>query len=52
MGAFTGMGRITYMNGDIYEGQFLNGKLNGKGKAYLASGEILDGEFENDNFIK
>ena len=27
MGAFTGKGKITYLNGETYDGEFMNGKL-------------------------
>ena len=43
-----GQGRITYSNGDIYEGNFENGKLKGQGKFISKNGNIVyEGNFEN-----
>ena len=40
------------INGDLYSGEIINNKLNGKGKLILCGGGICDGIFENNKFIK
>ena len=37
-------------DGIIYEGEFLNGKRNRKGKEYYDDGNILEGEFLNGKY--
>ncbi len=39
--------KITYPNGDIYEGEFLNENRNGMGKYFFANGDVYEGEFLN-----
>lgn len=39
---FTGKGVATYPNGDIYDGEFLNGVRHGKGKYTYGTGENPD----------
>lgn len=34
-----------YVNGDIYEGNWVNGEKNGKGTAYFKNGDIYEGEW-------
>ena len=42
-----------YCDGElIYEGEYLNGKRNGKGKEYKGGELILDGEYFNGEIIK
>jgi hypothetical protein len=50
---FTGRGRFQETAG-IYEGDFVNGKLHGRGKViYKYKGHgICEGEFENGRFVK
>ena len=47
-GEFTGWGRNYYRNGDILEGKFINGEINGKGtlknKDSIYIGEFINGE--------
>ena len=48
-------GKITiefsqYSNGDVYEGEFINGKLNGYGVHRTASGNIYSGMFKDGNW--
>ncbi len=48
-------GKITiefsqYSNGDVYEGEFNNGKLNGYGVHRTASGNIYSGMFKDGNW--
>ncbi len=40
-------GRITYENGDIHEGEFVDEILNGQGKITFSSGDINEGYFVN-----
>lgn len=43
-----GIGRLTYKGiNDIYEGEFINNHINGKGKYYWANQEIYEGTFIN-----
>ena len=41
-------GTFTFSNGERYEGEFANGKFEGKGKYYYSNGDIYDGEWSND----
>jgi hypothetical protein len=43
-----GRGKITYTNGDWYDGEFGFGKKNGKGKYQYANGNWYDGQWLND----
>ena len=43
-----GTGKFFYNNGDIYEGDFKNGKKEGNGKIYYENGDRYEGEFKND----
>lgn len=37
------------LSGDIYNGEYLDGKRNGRGRMYYAAiQEIFDGEWSND----
>lgn len=39
--------RLTYTNGDTYEGEVLNGKRHGKGRYTFKSGAYYDGEWKS-----
>lgn len=39
-----------YNNGDVYEGEFLNGKRHGNGKYKYSNGDIYKGEFKDGSF--
>ena len=44
---YTGKAQAAYVNGDIYEGDFLDGIREGRGKYYYASnGDKYDGEWK------
>jgi len=43
-----GFGIINYNNGDVYIGQFSDGKREGYGKYIVSNGDIYQGEFKND----
>ncbi len=45
IGEYTGKGKYTFANGDIYEGDFVNGELTGKGKYTFTNGDIYEGKF-------
>ena len=53
-----GFGRYTYANGQIYEGNYVNGIKEGKGKLTYPNGFVYDGDFiggrprGNANIIK
>lgn len=36
-------GRMTYRNGSVYTGGFLNGKRHGQGKMVYANGDVYEG---------
>ncbi|MEW5303896.1 MAG: hypothetical protein WDW36_006546 [Sanguina aurantia] len=40
--------RITYDNGDIYEGDSKDGKRHGKGSLYSSNGDVYKGEWRDD----
>ena len=40
--------QIIYANGDIYEGEFKDGMLNGNGKIIRKDGNIFKGEFKDN----
>jgi len=42
---FTGKGKETLSNGDVYEGDFVNGNRHGKGKITSADGSVYEGDF-------
>ena len=47
-GKMNGYGKYTYAsNGQIYEGQFVNGVKRGDGKITYPSGKIYEGKFVN-----
>ena len=37
--------------GEIYEGEFPNGKFHGKGKLICCDGMVIDGIWENGKFV-
>ena len=37
------------LNGDVYEGDFIDGKKHGKGTLKFRDGSIYTGEFQNDS---
>ena len=40
-----GFGVMRYSNGDIYQGEFLKGDIQGKGKKIFANGRSYDGSW-------
>jgi hypothetical protein len=42
-----GIGRMTFANGDKYEGNFVNENLNGRGTMTFANGDKYEGNFVN-----
>jgi len=44
-GLFHGKGKITWSNGEIYEGDWVYGKRTGKGKYTFANGNVYEGDF-------
>jgi len=48
---FTGKGKFTDEYGTLYEGDFVNGELHGKGKR-INSGRLEEGDFEKGYLIK
>jgi hypothetical protein len=41
-----GCGKVTFPDGDIYEGQFKDGEIHGQGKLTRVCGEVQEGQFE------
>lgn len=44
---FTGEGRLQFQNGDIYEGNFVMGKMEGEGILRTLGGDVYAGSFKN-----
>ena len=42
-----GEGSATFVNGDKYTGQWVNGLMHGKGNEIKFDGEVFNGQFEN-----
>jgi len=47
-GVRQGKGIYRWVNGDIYEGDFVDGKKEGEGKLFRADGSRYEGPWEND----
>jgi len=47
---YTGTGKDTLSNGDVYEGDYVKGIWQGKGKYTQVNGFVYEGDFENGNF--
>ncbi|RFO97399.1 hypothetical protein DIC66_09785 [Rhodoferax lacus] len=45
---YTGSGKLTWANGDVFEGSLLNGKRHGKGRFAWANGHRYQGDWVND----
>lgn len=50
-GKRNGWGKLTKINGEKYEGYWLNNKKNGRGKYIWPNGEINDGIWEDDKWL-
>ena len=46
-GQRSGLGKMVFPNGDVYEGMYLNGMRNGKGKYTWKKGGMFEGEYLN-----
>ena len=42
-----GQGKLTYSNGNVYEGEFKKGLPEGQGKQTFLSGDVYEGAFKN-----
>lgn len=49
-GTLTGTGMYRWVNGDLYEGSFVEGKCHGNGIIKFASGKIFKGSFSDGMF--
>lgn len=47
-GAYNGKGKITFLNGETYDGGWLQNQRSGKGKAIYKDGEIYEGDWLAD----
>jgi hypothetical protein len=47
-GLYNGRGRMTHVNGDIYQGEWKDGKANGFGVFVDTNGSMYEGEWFND----
>jgi hypothetical protein len=45
---YSGTGKITWANGDVFEGTLINGRRNGVGQSVLANGQRYNGDWLND----
>lgn len=41
-----------YANGNRYEGDFIDGKYEGKGKYYYKNGDMFEGVFKDGKSVK
>jgi hypothetical protein len=46
-GVKTGVGKMTFPNGDIYHGEWKDDRMNGDGSFMYANGDIYSGKFED-----
>ena len=44
---FQGEGRLQFQNGDLYQGEFVGGKMEGKGLLQSLKGDVYEGTFKN-----
>ena len=47
-----GKGKLTFDNGDFYEGEFLDGNFHGNGKIYITGIGSCDGLWVKNQFVK
>lgn len=43
-----GTGRMTFTNGDVWEGRFIKSVMNGYGKKSYSNGKVCEGEFKDN----
>mmetsp|Transcript_22538 Transcript_22538/g.34822 ORF Transcript_22538/g.34822 Transcript_22538/m.34822 type:complete len:83 (-) Transcript_22538:123-371(-) len=43
-----GEGKMTYADGDVYEGELKNGMAHGEGKNTFANGSVYEGNWKDD----
>ena len=48
----TGFGTCNYTNGNIYVGEWKDGKSHGQGTFTTTDGRVLEGLFENGEYIQ
>jgi hypothetical protein len=49
----TGHGKLSFYSGDVYEGSFIDGLMDGNGVySFKESGEILRGSFSGGKFVE
>eukprot|EP00911_Craspedida_sp_UC1_P001797 UC1_evm1s1373 len=48
MSGLNGFHAYTWSDGDVYEGEWKNGKQHGRGKYTWSSGEVYEGEYKDD----
>ena len=51
-GELNGYGKMVWLNGNRYEGEFKNDLRHGTGKFYFADGEILNGVWEKGELVE
>ena len=44
-----GNGKLTFREGDFYEGNFIHGRMTGRGKRTFTDGSFVEGDFVNGN---
>ena len=42
---------MTFVNGEVYEGEFNNDIIDGNGKFYTMYGDTIDGIWEENNLV-
>ena len=47
-GKANGRGKMTYVGGNVYDGEWKDDKRNGQGKLICSNGNVYDGEWKNE----
>ena len=50
-GPWNGQGKLTYKNGDVYEGEWKDGERHGQGKLTYKNGVVYKGAFVDGNVM-
>lgn len=51
-GRIDGKGKMTYLNGDVYDGEWVEGRRHGHGRLKTAGGDVYEGQWIDDALVK